>query len=173
MLNNRCFWEPTLDGGQGRARAVHEPALLAARTVARGRPDRLCYVAARDIGPAYTMTRQLIVYCLGFTLGSALCATQYILIRLGLFRRNPYVGIALRVTRDSDDVWWRVHRAAAPWIGWAGLLAAFGALLAGSGLYVAVEPETADAFSIASAVFGYAGGAIYWLGVRSGHRHLL
>lgn len=159
--------------GRGRVRGDRERDLPGRTTVSRGRQDRLCYVAARDIGPAYTMTRQLIVYCVGFALGWALCATQYILIRVGLFRRNSYVGIALRVTRNSDDVWWRVHRAAAPWIGWAGLLAAFGALLAGSGLAVAVDPETAGAFSIASAVFGYAGGAIYWLGVRSGHRHLL
>ncbi|WP_169583467.1 MULTISPECIES: hypothetical protein [Microbacterium] len=115
------------------------------------------------------MSRDLVVLFLGFTLGALLCLVQYVLIRLRRWPRNPYIGIALRITRDSDDAWWQVHHAAAPWIGWAGLSAAFGALLAACGLWVG-EPESAGAFSTASAVFGYAGVAIYWLGVKAGHR---
>jgi hypothetical protein len=118
------------------------------------------------------MSDQLIVFCVGFALGAVLCLIQYVLIRLRRWRRNPYIGIALRVTRESDDAWWGVHQAAAPWIGWAGLSAAFGAVLAGCGLYVGADAETADAFSVASAVLGYAGAGIYWLGVRAGHRGL-
>ena len=119
------------------------------------------------------MTRQLVVHCLGFSLGAVLCILQWVLIRVRRFPRNPYIGIALRVTRDSEDVWWRVHQAAAPWIGWAGLAAAFGALLAGCGLYVASDAGSADALVFVSGFFGYLGVAIYWLGVKAGHRHLL
>lgn len=113
------------------------------------------------------MSRQLIVYCIGFGLGATFCLVQWLLIRLRLWRRNPHFGIALRITRDSDDAWWRVHLAAAPWIGWAGLLAAFAAVLAGSGLYVGADAGTADAFSIASAFVGFAGGGIYLPGVKA------
>lgn len=119
------------------------------------------------------MNDQLIVHAGGFGLGAILCLIQYVLIRLGLFARNPYIGIALRATRDADDVWWRVHNAAAPWIGWAGLSASVGAVVAGCGLYVGGAAADLDAFSIASALFGYTGAGIYWIGVRTGHRHLL
>lgn len=114
--------------------------------------------------------RLLFILCAGFGLGAIVCAIQYVLIRLGRFRRNPFLGVATSVTRESDEIWTRAHEAAAPWIGRAGILAALASVIAGVGLVVGGGVEATDGFSIASGIVGAGAAATFMIGAEGAAR---
>jgi hypothetical protein len=114
--------------------------------------------------------RFLFVICAGFGLGAILCAIQYTLIRRGRFRRNPFLGVATSVTRESDDIWRRAHEAAAPWIMRAGMLAALASVIAGVGLAVGAEASAAYGIPIASGLVGAGAAAAFMIGADGAAR---
>lgn len=111
------------------------------------------------------MSRTLLVLCLGFGLGALVCAIQYVLIRARRFPRNPFIGLP-GYARESDEVWARAHQAALPWIGRAGVLAAFTAAIGGIGLAVGAGIETWDPLSVACGISGAVAAGLYLFGAN-------
>ncbi len=111
------------------------------------------------------MSRMLLVLCLGFALGALVCAIQYVLIRAGRFPRNPYIGLP-GYARESDEVWARAHKAALPWIGRAGLLAAVTATIGAFGLAVGAGIEAWDPLNVACGIGGAVAAGLYLFGAN-------
>jgi uncharacterized membrane protein YedE/YeeE len=115
------------------------------------------------------VSQALITLCLGFGLGAILCMTQYILIRLGRFHRNPYLGLTV-YSSESNETWNRAHLAAAPWIFRAGVVAFVASLIAGLGLLFDAGAETADVLQLSSGVVGAVAVALYLGANGAAHR---
>lgn len=113
--------------------------------------------------------REFLVICLGFGLGSIVCAIQYFMIKAGRFRRNPYIGLPGYATR-SDKAWNRAHDAAAPWIGRAAILAAVATAIALIGMLLGADSDAATVLFFVSIAFGVVAAGIYLLGA-SGAAH--
>lgn len=113
--------------------------------------------------------RLLFVLCAGFGLGALGCALQYVLIRRGRFRRNPFLGISNDVTRQSEVSWQRAHTAAAPWIARAGTAAAVASIIAASG-FLAGSDGAAIPFELASGVVGAGAAGLFLVGAEGAAR---
>ncbi|SFS17077.1 SdpI/YhfL protein family protein [Microbacterium sp. cf046] len=95
--------------------------------------------------------------CIGFSIVAVLAWLIVILIRLGRFRRNRWLGINTEATQASDEAWDRAHAAAAPWILGAAIAATAGALLCGVALVVGPETSVGTLFGAVGFFLGVAG----------------
>jgi membrane protein YqaA with SNARE-associated domain len=116
------------------------------------------------------VSRILLVTCLGCGLGVILCMVQYILIRLGRFRRNAFLGLP-GYYKESNTKWTRAHVAAAPWILRAGVSSLVASVLAGVGLLLAPAAELSELLAVVSVVTGAVAGAFNQIGaLGAAHR---
>lgn len=105
--------------------------------------------------------------CAGFGLGAAVSFFMYVRIRAGRFHPNPWLGVATSVTRRNGNVWERAHKAAAPWIRRAGVVALLASVLSGAGLIAGTEGGLGWWFTIAGAGIGSVAVLIFKFGAES------
>jgi hypothetical protein len=106
------------------------------------------------------------VMCAGFGLSAACCFLMYVRIRAGRFYPNRWLGVATSVTRRNGHVWERAHKAAAPWILRAGVVALLASVLAGASLIAGAEDGLGWWLTIAGAATGAAAVLIFKIGAE-------
>lgn len=108
---------------------------------------------------------------LGFAAGAVICWLMVVLIRIGRFPRNSWLGIHTDAVTQSDEAWARAHLAAAPWLTVAAICATCAALLGALALALGPETPAGASVGIGSIVAGLVGvGAGTLLAFVAGNR---
>lgn len=95
--------------------------------------------------------------CIGFSIVALVCWLMVVLIRLGRFHRNGWLGVNTDATQSSDEAWETAHAAAAPWLLGAALSATAGALLCGGAVAVSTASNDGDVIGLLGLIVGSSG----------------